>query len=179
MTLHRKLSAALATLFLIASAPAAQAELISLPDTEISALGTSDNQCWNVRRKERGFTRKINNDRGLRGIGRVKLDPELSKAARVHTYSMARKDRLYHTPSNTLRNRVTNWTVLGENVGYGNTVRSLHDAFMNSPDHRDNILYGTFRHVGIGTVNRNGRLWVTVIFEAVSDPGTTLPMPRC
>jgi hypothetical protein len=185
MTFSKKLTGALATLFVVSSAPVAQAELLRVPELleapelDVSASGTSDAGCWDYKRKERGFARKINGARGIQGVGKVSLDPELSKAARVHTWAMARQDRLYHTPSDTLRHRVTNWTILGENVGYGNTVSSLHEAFMNSPDHRDNILYNTFRHVGIGALKKNGRLWVTVIFEAVSDPGTTLPMPRC
>lgn len=177
MTFSRKLIGALTAVILVSSAPVAHAEL-SLPDTDLSLLGTSD-ACWDYKRTERGFARKINSERVLEGVGKISLDPELSKAARVHTWAMARQDRLYHTPSDALRRRVTNWTILGENVGYGHTVSSLHEAFMNSPDHRDNVLYSTFRHVGIGALKRNGRLWVTVIFEAVSDPGTTLPMPRC
>ena len=173
MTYSRKIAGALTALFVISSAPVANAEL------RVSAAGTGDNQCWSTKRTERGFARKINGARGLKGVGRLTLDPELSKSARVHTWAMARQDRLYHTPSDTLRRRVTNWTMLGENVGYGSTVASLHEAFMNSPDHRDNVLYNSFRHVGIGVVKKGGRMWVTVIFEAVSDPGTTLPMPRC
>ncbi len=87
---------------------------------------------------------------------------------------MVRKNTLYHTPSKKLAWRVTNWTILGENVGVGNTVLSLHQAFMNSPAHLQNILYGSYRHVGVGTVTKNGRLWVTVVFEARRDPGSRL-----
>jgi uncharacterized protein YkwD len=170
MTLSKKITGALAALFVITSAPVAQADL---------RVSAADGSCWSYKPTERGFARKINGARGVQKVGRLKLDPELSKSARVHTWAMARQDRLYHTASNTLRRRVTNWTVLGENVGYGSTVASLHKAFMSSPDHRDNILYNTFKHVGIGVVRKGGRMWVTVIFEAMSDPGTTLPMPRC
>jgi uncharacterized protein YkwD len=92
---------------------------------------------------------------------------------------MWKADELYHTPSDKLRHRVTNWTVIGENVGVGGTVSSLHTAFMNSPAHKDNILYTAFRHVGIGVAKKNGRMWVTVIFEAIADPGTPLHMPTC
>jgi hypothetical protein len=50
---------------------------------------------------------------------------------------------------------------------------------MNSPDHRENILFSQYRHVGVGTRMHGGRMWVTVLFEAKTDPGTTLPMPTC
>ncbi len=50
---------------------------------------------------------------------------------------------------------------------------------MDSPGHRANVLHGGFQHVGIGVLNRDGRMWVTVLFEGVTDPGTPLRMPRC
>ena len=138
----------------------------------------SDGSCWTHKSTERGFAQKINTARGATGKARLSLDPELSRAARRHTWDMVRKNLLHHTAEPTLRRRVTNWNVLGENVGVGGNVDSLHGAFMNSPAHRDNVLYSSFRHVGIGVVNRGGRMWVTVIFEAQTNPGTTLDM-RC
>jgi uncharacterized protein YkwD len=141
--------------------------------------GSGDNPCWDYKNAERGFARRINAARLLGGLAKLSLDPELSRVARKHTQEMWGSNELYHTPSDKLRKRITKWTVIGENVGVGGTVSSLHEAFMNSPAHRDNILYTTFRHVGIGTSKRQGRLWVTVIFEGVADPGTTLSMPTC
>ncbi len=89
---------------------------------------------------------------------------------------MVRKNNLYHTPSQKLRHRVTRWITLGENVGVGGTVSSLHGAFMGSAVHKDNILYRGYRHVGIGVSKKRGRMWVTVIFESRNDPGTRLNM---
>jgi hypothetical protein len=105
------------------------------------------------------------------------VDPQLSKVASRHSSRMADRSLLYH--STDLRHVVTRWSTLGENVGTGPSVKSLHRAFMASPAHRDNILYPTFRHVGVGSARRGGRLWVTVVFEARRDPGTTLRVPRC
>ena len=144
----------------------------------LSQSGSGSN-CWRFKETERSFARKINADRSLKALGNLGLDRELSKAARVHTWAMARRNELYHTPSDTLRRRITNWTILGENVGVGSSVDSLHDAFMNSPAHKANILYNTFRYVGVGVLQKDGRMWVTVIFAAGKDPGTTLPMPPC
>jgi uncharacterized protein YkwD len=139
----------------------------------------SDSGCWTTKTSERGFAQKINAARVAAGKKKLSLDPELSRAARKHTFEMVRKDLLHHTAEAALRKRVTNWSTLGENVGVGGTVTSLHQAFMASPAHKDNILYTSFRHVGIGVVQRNGRMWVTVIFEAQTDPGTSLRMPSC
>lgn len=136
--------------------------------------GTAAAACYSPNSKEKAFTRKMNNARDNAGKGSLRLDPELSKAAKVHTREMVKKDLLHHTPSDTLRRRVTNWSILGENVGVGGTVSSLHSAFMNSAAHKANILLSDFRHVGVGVINDDGRLWVTVIFEARSDPGSPL-----
>lgn len=146
---------------------------------EASPAGAGDSRCWRSTRGEKGFAWKINQARTGRGLGKLSLDPELSKAAKVHTREMAERASLYHTPSDALRARVTNWVVLGENVGVGAGVSSLHNAFMNSPVHKDNVLHTGYRHVGIGVLNRDGRMWVTVLFEGVTDPGTPLRMPRC
>ena len=134
---------------------------------------------WSYKASERGFTQQMNVVRSAAGKSNLRLDPELSKAARKHTAEMVKADTLHHTPDSALRARVTNWTWLGENVGVGGTVDSLHTAFMNSPAHRDNIMFTKFRHVGVGVKEVNGRMWVTVIFEAKSNPGTTLRMPAC
>ena len=147
--------------------------VISAPTT--AAAGA----CWTPKPEEQQFRELMNVSRAATGAGQLQLDPELSKAARLHTREMTSKDLLYHTPDGEMAHRVTHWSVLGENVGVGGTVDSLNDAFMNSPPHRGNILYSSFRYVGIGVREVDGRMWVTVLFEASSDPGTTLPMPNC
>jgi uncharacterized protein YkwD len=155
----RRFSAGLAaSLLLVALLPAPSASAV----------------CYSNSQKEKDFARKMNSARDNNSRGGMILDPELSKAAKKHTMEMVNRDTLYHTPSDALRHRVTHWSTLGENVGVGSTVSSLHEAFMNSPAHRDNILFSSFRYVGVGTKTKNGRLWVTVIFEATSNPGSPL-----
>jgi uncharacterized protein YkwD len=132
---------------------------------------------WNFKTSERGFTRKINAARKAAGRAGLRLDPQLSRAARKHTNEMVGRNSLYHTPSNVLKRRITNWNWLGENVGVGSTVATLHTAFMNSPAHRDNVLFSRFRHVGVGVRKEGNRMWVTVLFESQKNPGTTLEMP--
>jgi len=143
----------------------------------IPATSASSAVCWNYSAKERAFAKKINQARGRHNVGRLKLDPELSKVAIKQTRSMTAQDRLYHTPN--LGRRVTRWQMLGENVGYGSTVRSLHTAFMRSSGHKHNIVKGQYRYVGVGVKQAHGSLWVTVVFQATKNPGTRLTMPKC
>jgi uncharacterized protein YkwD len=130
--------------------------------------------CYSPTRKERSFVRKMNRARIDNGRVPLKLDLEVSKVSKVHTRAMAKDASLYHTPSSVLSKRVTHWILLGENVGVGGTVSSLHQAFMNSPHHKANIMLSEFRYVGVGAMKSGGRLWVTVTFEAKSDPGSPL-----
>ncbi len=135
--------------------------------------------CYDYRRAEKRFARKINNSRQNHGLSRLRLDPELSKVAKVHTKDMIQRGGLFHQSSSLLDRRITNWALLGENVGRGSGVTSLHGAFMGSAPHRTNVLNSRFRYVGAGVLRRDGQMWVTIIFEATENPGTTLDMPGC
>lgn len=134
--------------------------------------------CLEIRDSERALARLMNRARAARGLPRLKHDKHLVRVSRKHTSEMFALGHPYHTPPSVLIGRVTRWTLLGENVGRGRTPRSLHDTFMASRIHRENILKPGFRFVGVGAV-QHGRLWVSVTFEKQRDPGTTLSMPSC
>jgi uncharacterized protein YkwD len=152
---------------------------VLVPATASSS--SADNACWEYTTAEKRFKRTSNNERLADLLGKVQLDPELSKAARKHTKEMLQADKgLFHTTSEQFHKRITNWNLIGENVGYGGGVDSLHEAFMDSPPHAHNVLTAAFVYVGIGARrDSDGTMWVTIIFEATENPGTTLPMPSC
>jgi uncharacterized protein YkwD len=56
---------------------------------------------------------------------------------------------------------------LGENILEGPASMSandMHTAWMNSPDHRANILSGAYSSLGIGLAYANGQVWATEDF---------------
>ena len=114
---------------------------------------------------ERAMASLINRSRHSYGRANLILNESLSNYARRHSATMAAQNRLFHNPY--LRSWLRNWSyrILGENVGYGPSITTLHTAFMRSTAHRANILNSRYRHVGVGVVSKNGRLWVTVIFR--------------
>jgi uncharacterized protein YkwD len=144
----------------------------------VAATAQPSGSCWNVWPNERGFAADTNRVRAKLGKPKLNLDPELSRAARLHAREMAKRDLLYHTPNQKLTDRVLGWNTLGENVGVGGDVASLQDAFLNSPGHRANILSTSYKYFGVGSVERNGKMWVTVIFEGSENPATSLKMPK-
>jgi uncharacterized protein YkwD len=97
---------------------------------------------------------------------RVALVDRLSHYARRHSRDMADKGYLFHSDSRLLQRALApyNWSIGGENVGVGESVDSLQNAFMTSKVHRANILRSSFDHTAIGMVRAHGSLWVTVIF---------------
>ncbi len=139
--------------------------------------GGGKKTCWRSTASEKQFRTMINHERTLRSKHKLRMDPELSHAARKHSGVMLRKNRLFHTIN--LGKRITGWQVIGENVGYGYGVEPLHAAFMDSKGHRENVLHAGYRNVGVGVKTQDGKTWVTVIFEGQDDPGTTLDMPKC
>ena len=99
-------------------------------------------------------------------VGDLSLNAQMSALAEHHSAEMAKRGYLFHTPNVGTYLAGVSWRTWGENIGYtqGGTVSELQKAFMHSPVHRDNILNGAYRHVAIGTVSRDGTLWVTVFF---------------
>ncbi|HYH27465.1 MAG TPA: CAP domain-containing protein [Actinomycetota bacterium] len=106
----------------------------------------------------------INAERVESGKRALRRSGKLSRIARRHSIRMARQNYLHHNGRLGYQARKMSWTVLGENVGVGTSVSSLHRAFMNSAPHRANVMKGRYRRVGVGTVQSGGRLWVTVVF---------------
>ncbi len=143
--------------------------------TTLPTSTASGDTCWNFTDTDRKMIQKINKARSKNGKRKLTLDPHLSRVARRHTKSMARESELVHTKN--LGQKITNWTSLGENVGYGYSVTQLHNMFMDSKHHKDNILKTKFRYVGVGTFRKDGWMWTTVIFQSKENPGTTLGMP--
>ena len=70
------------------------------------------------------------------------------------------------------------WRSIGENVGVGDSVSSLHSAFMGSSGHRANILKPSYNRVGVGVVMDGSKIWVTVRFlEGPALASSTSPPP--
>lgn len=131
----------------------------------LGGLGAQPVEAASARQKmEKRFTRLINKERARRDIHRVKYSYQLARVARKHSKKMADSGILHHR-GNLASGIRGDWRVLGENVGVGGSVKSLHRAFMRSPGHKANVLYRKYRRVGVGVVRRDGVVWVTVIFK--------------
>ena len=106
----------------------------------------------------------MNSSRNIHGAVDLYRVRSLREMADDHSRQMANAGRIFHTVSLGSKLRFVTWSVAGENVGAGGSMRALFDAFMKSHAHRDNILKRGFRRVGIGVHAQDGFVWVTLIF---------------
>jgi len=115
-----------------------------------------------------GYLSRLNGERASHGLAPLVMRSDLTQIAQSWSAHMAATGVLSHNPS--LASEVTNWLAVGENVGDGPSISDLDAAFMASPKHRANVLDPTYDDVGIGTVTRDGTIWITVDFRDVERP---------
>lgn len=105
----------------------------------------------------------INAERAANGLPGLTRHWDLEDDASVQTARQVAKGTIFHT-SDLSKIVSGGWSSLGENVGMGPNIPVLHDAFMDSPGHRANIL-GDWSHIGVSTKTAsNGQTFITVIF---------------
>jgi hypothetical protein len=137
------------------SARAAAAALIAAMVLATSGAVASPSQ-------ESDFVSRINAERSARGLRSVVVKSDLVAVARAWSDHMAAEGVISHDPN--LPDEVSGWTALGDNVGKGPTVSSVHEAFMNSDAHRLIIVDPRFNQVGVGVTQAGDLIYVTEVF---------------
>ena len=123
---------------------------------------------------EAQFLTLMNNERVGAGLAPMNLDAAMYPMAIEWSQQMKAAGGLSHRPDRAARASAIapSWTKLGENVGTGGSVTSLHTAFMNSPGHRANVL-GDYNRVSIAVIVDGARIWVT--FDFMKGPPVSGP----
>ncbi|MGH7142444.1 MAG: CAP domain-containing protein [Candidatus Saccharimonadales bacterium] len=101
-----------------------------------------------------------NVQRADNGEGPLTINADLDQAAQTKANDMATQDYWSHdtpegqTPWSFMIAAGYDYQTAGENLAYGfDTSQDVLTAWMNSPDHRANILNTTYHDIGIGIVN--------------------------
>jgi uncharacterized protein YkwD len=126
------------------------------------------------------FVCRINGERRAWGLAPLQVTGGLRTVAR--NWSVQLRDgykSLVHNPN--LSSEITNsvsasWSGAGENVGWGYEVGALHQAFMDSPSHRANILNGSYDYIGVGVATGSPD-WTTHDFLDTTARLSTLADP--
>ena len=129
--------------------------------------------------EEAQFLALTNQLRAAKGLSQLAISPEVTAVARRWAGNMAAAGTISHNMN--LPNEVhLNWQKLGENVGTGGAVQAIQTAFINSPKHYENLIDPVWNYVGIGVVDSNGRIFVTVNFMQLTGAAApkSSPAPR-
>lgn len=141
---------------------------------------------------EQDFVERINAERTERGLNALTVDPLLVSAARAHSREMCDLDYFdHHSPTPGIKTpmdrylrwmhdaggRTPDYLLVGENIFYCSVFNETYDvgyghqALMNSPGHRANILEARFTKIGLGVYHSaDGRYWVTQMFARDKEP---------
>jgi hypothetical protein len=112
-----------------------------------------------------------NAERAQRGLPALKWDGALYGAAAMHADSMAAHANISHQfagePDLSTRGfrAGAKFSVISENVAMAPNVVQIHDMWMKSPHHRDNLLDATVNQVAIRVVRRNGQFYAVEDFD--------------
>jgi hypothetical protein len=111
-----------------------------------------------------------NQDRVKRGLPSLKLDDNLTLAARTHAYVMAEHRTISHQFQGEadLAQRAcdagAHFSLVTENVAEASNSAKIHELWMNSEGHRANLLDPMVDAVGIAVVQRDGQLYAVEDF---------------
>jgi uncharacterized protein YkwD len=100
---------------------------------------------------------QVNVERVKAGVPPLRLDPRLSLAAQRHADDMLARDYFSHASPEgrtVIHRAATAWYsfhMVGENIAFGQlSAEQVVQAWMESPEHRRNILEHGFLHMGLG-----------------------------
>ena len=120
---------------------------------------------------ESAFVARINSLRESKGLAPLQVDSELVGIARRWTDRMVANGHISHNP-NLAGDVDEDWVKLGENVGVGNDVDQLMDAFIASPEHYKNLVDPDYGYIGVGvSYDDTGRMYTTHNFMELADEG--------
>lgn len=115
-----------------------------------------------------------NQARAQAGVASLKWDPALAAAALQHCRRMAAEGPISHRYggepdlSSRAAQAGAHFSVIEENVAVGPSASVIHQAWMQSPGHRENLLSPEVDRVGIAVVYARGVLYAVADFSAAA-----------
>jgi uncharacterized protein YkwD len=130
-----------------------------------ATVRTCNGRPFTLKLREKRIFLLHNHVRKKHGLKPLCVNTHLTRSARFHSREMINKDYFSHRSYNgegvgaRLRRFGYDWSVYGENIagGYGppSAPGPIFKRWMNSAQHRANILNRRFRQIGVGTATGN------------------------
>ncbi|HVS58950.1 MAG TPA: CAP domain-containing protein [Candidatus Saccharimonadales bacterium] len=162
-----------------------------LPLLAVVGLGLLLNSAWPKHTSVLGYATDMsiqsllddtNSQRSGNGQASLQLNGQLDAAAQAKANDMATRDYWSHntpdgkTPWTFITSAGYSYQTAGENLAYGfDTAAATVTGWMNSPEHRANILNTTYKQVGFGIANAanyQGSGPETIVVAMYADPAT-------
>jgi hypothetical protein len=112
-----------------------------------------------------------NQERAQAGVGRLQWDPALAAAATYHCQRMAAEGPIAHQYngeadlSGRAAQASAHFSMIEENVAVGPSADDIHQEWMHSQGHRENLLSADVDRVGIAVVAARGQLYAVADYS--------------
>jgi uncharacterized protein YkwD len=117
----------------------------------------------------------INQDRTANGVGSLAWSASLARVAQYRAQDMLNRNYFSHYDPATgqlafvqlLRLWGIPYSTAGENIAWSTnpSMAGINTMFMNSPEHRANILNGAYHRVGVGVASNGAKVMVVEVFS--------------
>jgi len=117
----------------------------------------------------------INQDRAANGVAPLAYSASLARVAQYRAQDMLNRNYFSHyDPSNgqlafvgLLRLWGIPYSTAGENIAWSTnpSMAGINTMFMNSPEHRANILKAAYHRVGLGVASNGAKTMVVEVFS--------------
>ena len=127
-----------------------QNEKVTYLDSEAVALSNASDMDTGLRAQALEAYNKVNEERASAGLKSLKWDQNLETVSNVRAKEASQK--FSHTrPNGSQWCTVNSKIQAGENLAFGyDNADEANTAWMNSPTHKENILYPEFKKLAIG-----------------------------
>jgi uncharacterized protein YkwD len=117
----------------------------------------------------------VNQDRTANGLAQLAWSASLARVAQYRAQDMLNRNYFSHYDPSTgqlafvelMRLWGIPYTTAGENIAWSTnpSMAAINVMFMNSPEHRANILNGAYHRAGIGVASNGAKVMVVEVFS--------------
>ena len=117
----------------------------------------------------------VNQDRAANGVASLAYSASLARVAQYRAQDMLNRNYFSHYDPSTGQLAFVQllhlwgipYSTAGENIAWSTdpSMAAINTMFMNSPDHRANILKGAYHRMGIGVASSGAKVMVVEVFS--------------
>lgn len=117
----------------------------------------------------------VNQDRAANGVAPLAYSASLARVAQYRAQDMLNRNYFSHYDPSTGQLAFVQlmhlwgipYSATGENIAWSTdpSMAAINTMFMNSPDHRANILKAAYHRIGIGVASNGAKIMVVEVFS--------------